>query len=692
MSSPIRRSPLPTLLVVLQVLLFALGGAGCSGGTSSSDGTGPEFFVRTAVGALTSIAVTPTPSSLYAGVTLQLTATGTYKGAPSQDLTNAAIWSTSNAAIATVTAAGLVTTVGPGTATITATDGTIKGKATVKVLTTLTSIAVTPGATTLPANTTQALVATGSYDNKTTKNLTSTVTWASSNTAVATVTSAGFVVTVAPGTATISASTTASNSGTVVGTATITVDTATVKSVSVTPATKKLANGASQQFTATALFSDGTKHLLATPVVTWTSSSTAVASVGSTTGLVTGKALGTSTITAKHLASGVSGTAKVTVTAATLVSVAVTPSTTTLLAGATQQYAATGTYTDGTTNNLPSATWTSTNTAAATVSTAGLATAVAAGSTTIKATASGKSGSATLTVTAAALQSIALSPAPANFPAGTSAQLTATGTLSNGTTENVTSTVTWSSSSPNVATVSNATGSQGFVTTLTAGTTTISVVDPMTGVTQQETLTVTGAVLKSIAVTPVSPSLPVGTTAQLFATATYSDGSTADVTQTATWAVANADAMVSNASGSSGQVTGVTAGTVVVSATDPSTGITGQTTVTVAAVVLQSIVIAPSAASLAVGATVPLLATGTYSNGTMQNLTTSVTWSASGDSVSVSNAAGSNGLATGLTGGTSTVSAMDPTTGITGTAQITVTGPSLVAIAWRRGRRRSRWG
>ena len=69
--------------------------------------------------------------------------------------------------------------------------------------------------------------------------------------------------------------------------------------------------------------------------------------------------------------------------------------------GATEQFTATGTYSDGSQQNLSSsATWTSSNTAVATISSAGLATAVATGSTTIQATSGSISGSTTLTVTA----------------------------------------------------------------------------------------------------------------------------------------------------------------------------------------------------------------------------------------------------------------------------------------------------
>jgi hypothetical protein len=78
----------------------------------------------------------------------------------------------------------------------------------------------------------------------------------------------------------------------------------------------------------------------------------------------------------------------------------VTPANATISAGSTEQYTATGTYSDGSQQNITqSVTWGSTNTAVATIASGGLATAVAAGSTTIQASSSGITGSTGLTVT-----------------------------------------------------------------------------------------------------------------------------------------------------------------------------------------------------------------------------------------------------------------------------------------------------
>ncbi|MGH9617632.1 MAG: Ig-like domain-containing protein, partial [Acidobacteriaceae bacterium] len=133
-------------------------------------------------------------------------------------------------------------------------------------------------------------------------------------------------------------------------------------------------------------------------------------------------------------------------TGKTLTSVAITPTSASIAVGATQQFTATATYSDNSTANVTStASWASATVATATVTSAGLATGVAAGSTAITASLNGVSGSATLTVTAAAktLKSISVSPANPSIMVGATQQFTATATYSDNSTANVTSTASW---------------------------------------------------------------------------------------------------------------------------------------------------------------------------------------------------------------------------------------------------------
>ena len=169
-----------------------------------------------------------------------------------------------------------------------------------------------------------------------------------------------------------------------------------------------------------------------------------------------------------------------------LQSIAVTPANPSIAAGLTQQFTATGTYSNNTTQNITSTvTWASATTATATIAARGLATAVAQGTSSISATLSGVTGSTVLTVNPPVLQSIAVTPASPSIAAGLTQQFTATGTCSNSTTQNITATVTWASATTATATIA----AGGLATAVAQGTSLISAT--LSGVTGSTVLTVT---------------------------------------------------------------------------------------------------------------------------------------------------------------------------------------------------------
>jgi hypothetical protein len=173
-----------------------------------------------------------------------------------------------------------------------------------------------------------------------------------------------------------------------------------------------------------------------------------------------------------YLVSGTTKTARVTFVSG-LLSIAVTPNTPSLPKGLTQQFKATGTFSDTSTADLTnSVSWTSNTPTIATVNaSSGLAQTVAVGSTLITATSGSVSGSGTLNVTGAILESFLIAPNPAFSGVGLTNQLVATGTYSDATTANVTTMAVWASSTPSVATVGPTTG---LITGVSLGSTTIS--------------------------------------------------------------------------------------------------------------------------------------------------------------------------------------------------------------------------
>src|ERR1019366_7491555 len=158
-----------------------------------------------------------------------------------------------------------------------------------------------------------------------------------------------------------------------------------------------------------------------------------------------------------------SGSTAVTVGPAALVSIAVSPNQVSLPVGGTEQLTATGTFTDGTTQDLTqTATWISSGPTTATVSLTGSAVAKAVGTTTISATSGSVSGTANVVVTPAAVVALNIVPSTLSLPLGSSGQLQATATMSDGSTQNMTTTATWSSIPIAVAAVN----AQGAVSAL----------------------------------------------------------------------------------------------------------------------------------------------------------------------------------------------------------------------------------
>jgi hypothetical protein len=141
----------------------------------------------------------------------------------------------------------------------------------------------------------------------------------------------------------------------------------------------------------------------------WRSSDSNVATVTST-GLVTGMAGGRALIEARS--AGTRWVTEVTVESlstgsGSVVSVSVTPSSASVAPGGTVQLAATARDANGNTVTGVTFTWSSTNTAVATVSSSGVVTGVSGGSAEVRATTSGETGSASVTVTAGATPSAA---------------------------------------------------------------------------------------------------------------------------------------------------------------------------------------------------------------------------------------------------------------------------------------------
>lgn len=550
------------------------------------DGISGKAALTVTAAVLTKIAISPDPMSLVRGTKAFARATGTYSDGTTIDVTTTCTWSTDNATVATVSngagAQGQVTANNVGSATLSCTQSGVTGFGKLTVTSpTLEQVSVSPIAPTCRVGDILQFQATAISTGGTSFNVTGSAMWSSSAPGIVQYTgNPGRFRCLAKGAATISAA-----YGGKTGSTPVTVTDATIVSIQVDPTSNTLAAGTTQQYQATALFSDGSsRNVTLDPGTTWSSTNMGVASVGNAgfnKGQVTAIAAGSTQIRATY--GGVTGTASLTVTSATIVSISINPSFANVPSGVTFPYSATAIYSDGSSRDVTAtATWSSSNGAVAAVSNAlgskGQAQTFSAGTTTITATQSGVSGKATLNVTSAKLVAVQLTPFNPKLPVGYGIRLTATAVWDDGFTANVTGQSTWTSNNDGVASVSNAVGSKGRVTPIAAGTATISA--QYNGVTGSTTVTVTAATLTKVTITPNPATVSIGGAQQLTATGAFSDGSSLDITDYVGWFSSDASiADVSNATDSKGRAFGFRAGTVTVTAT--RSGVSGTSTLTV---------------------------------------------------------------------------------------------------------------
>src|SRR5882757_1473304 len=262
-------------------------------------------------------AITIQPVTATCG-SLQYAATGLLSNGSTKDLTSTATWTSSSTSVATVNSSGLASGIGLGTTNIGANFNGVTATSEPLGVDQLNSITVSPSPATVPQGSSVQFTAIGNFTfaagGTSDLDVSSQVTWASSNTAVATVDNTGNATAVAPG-GPINITATSCD-GIMVGTATLIVGAAAPQSLQISPAAPTINTGTTTLFTAVELLSDGTTQPL-TGAVTWTSGTTTTATVDLNTGVALGLAVGKpSTITATEAGTGFTGTATLTVQAA----------------------------------------------------------------------------------------------------------------------------------------------------------------------------------------------------------------------------------------------------------------------------------------------------------------------------------------------------------------------------------------
>ena len=190
-------------------------------------------------------------------------------------------------------------------------------------VTNLKSITIDPVNSSVAVGTKVQLHATGTYKNKTTKDLTDSVTWESADKGVVVVSNAAAIKGLAAGSG-VGATTVHAKLHGVKGVSAFTVTNASLKSITVVPVNPVVAKGTTVQLAAFGNFSDGTVQNLTTQA-SWSSANSSIAQVSNTSptiGLVTGANAGNTPITATF--NGIQGATTVTVSAATVTSITIT--------------------------------------------------------------------------------------------------------------------------------------------------------------------------------------------------------------------------------------------------------------------------------------------------------------------------------------------------------------------------------
>jgi uncharacterized protein YjdB len=477
------------------------------------------------------------------------------------------------------------------------------------------------------------------------------VVWATSDQATARISGDGTVTGVKVGTVQIAASAQGKSA-----VAEVTVNPTPVNGVRLTPASRDLLVGQTLQLVAEPIDAQGA--VLPGRPVTFTTSNATVATV-STTGVVTALAPGGTIITAAS--EGKTSVATITVSSVPIASVVVTPSANPLVVGQTTQLKAEPRDGSGQPITGRPVVWSTSSANVATVSSTGLVTAIAPGNATISAASEGRIGTASITVSPKPVSSVIVSPGQASVTVGQTTQLSGQVTDDQG---NVLAgrPIAFTSGSPSVATVS----ASGLVTGVSAGSATITATSE--GKTGTATITVTPIPVARVIVSPAAPNVVTGQTVQLSVDAQAENGQSLSG-RPASWSSgAPSVASVSN----TGVVTALSPGIAVIFANVE--GVIGSASVTVRQVPVETVVVTPPTASVAVGGAVQLSASVRDASGA-ELPGRLVGWTSSDETIAV---VSSSGRVSALKTGSVTITASSE--GKSGTATVTVTAAPVATV------------
>ncbi|NQZ27450.1 MAG: Ig-like domain-containing protein [Colwellia sp.] len=618
------------------------------------------------------ISISPIDATTPVGTQLAYQGYALYSDGTKRNITALAAWSSSESSVAAIgftgALSGIANALAIGTTNISVNyDGLAASTSLTVTNAVVTNLQVSPLNPSVPVGIEGQFTAIAYYSDNTTVDVTHNANWTVDDYSIAAVIPNGEFGGYAKALSEGSNQLTASFNGQIVSTP-ITVTAATLSSLSLSPSTAEIPAGTTQQYQLFGLFSDGTNHDL-TAFASFQTSNNASVSIDSN-GLATAHNDGANPITVTASYNGMQATASLIVTAGLLDYIQVRPREQDVAIGHKGQLQARAIYTDGSSTDITYlATWSLDDGDIASVDNtstdAGEVLGISQGVVTVTASYFGKTATNTTTVTAAVLERVSITPITKTIAAGLTQQYALTAEFSDKSSTDVTKSSDWLSSDP--ATVSI--DSLGLATSYVEGKVTIT--GTYQGMSAAATLTITGAELLSIQVTPNDPKEPLGTEGKFTATAYYTDGYAADISSSATWSSLDDNIVHITTSGiAGGQASADKIGVSVITAT--FLGKSSSTTATVTEAILESLVISPPSADVPQGTSYQYRADGIYSDKVVKDLTNAANWQTGNDSFATIN---STGLAKGENQGVTSITASIDS--ISATAEIKVTPPAL---------------
>ncbi|WP_413576687.1 PA14 domain-containing protein [Bdellovibrio sp. HCB290] len=517
---------------------------------------------------LSSISVSNVPAQMNLGATFTPDAVGVYSDNQVRSLKDYGVWLVADTSI--LGKSGLVFTgssAGSTSVSFSFAGTQVSKNITVKSVT-LTSLQISPAQVTMLAATQKNLKVIGTYNDGSTQDLTQTAVWSSSDNSKATVdgsSSKGLVNAIAGGTANVMAEV-----GSISASRAITVSNSSVSSISLSPALLNGSLGMSQNIRAMAVLSDGSMTDV-TGSAAWALSDASIASF--TAGLVQFLNSGNTNISATLGAGTATGLIKV--SSKKLNSLTLSDNAISLPVGGQKKVTVTANYDDNTTETVNDLVqWVIADTQVVNLKNTdhqrGTLITQGAGTSAVQVLWQGKTASLSVTVTAATVSTIRLSPAGLLIPKNLNIPLKAYATFSDGIEYEVTDTASFGLSNANIGQISTAPETKGTLLNTYSGSATVNfqVTASMQGKSTSTEWVMAPATLSSIVLNPTSVSIGSGKKFQARAYGQFSDGGSTELTNLVAWSSSQSSVVsVSNFDLEKGEVTSLNEGTAVLNAT-----------------------------------------------------------------------------------------------------------------------------